>query len=170
MTGPQTFPTVELDVKKRCSQKLFGTHAATAPAMSRPMAMSRMTAAHSMTKMCDTDVAPAGDMSRFRKLASPGIDMSMAACPSIDPDRPLSAWARASSSRRLRRNKRKANATRTIMIGPPTNSARVNCQPSSRAMMIPSSMTRLVDAISNAIAAPKLAPLRKRDLASATAA
>ena len=59
---------------------------------------------------------------------------------------------------------------RTIMIGPPTNSAAVNCQPSNRAMMIPSSITRLVEAISNTITAVKLAPLRKRPRASATAA
>ena len=37
-------------------------------------------------------------------------------------------------------------------------------------MMIPSSMTRLVDANSNTIAAVKLAPLRKRERAIATAA
>ena len=36
--------------------------------------------------------------------------------------------------------------------------------------MMPSSMTRLVEAISNAIAAVKLAPWRNSDLASATAA
>ena len=56
------------------------------------------------------------------------------------------------------------------MIGPPTNSARVNCQPISRARMTPSSTTRLVEAISKAIAAVKLAPWRNRDRASATAA
>ena len=56
------------------------------------------------------------------------------------------------------------------MIGPPTNSATVNCQPISRARMMPSSMTRLVEAISKAIAAVKLAPLRNSDRASATAA
>ncbi len=44
------------------------------------------------------------------------------------------------------------------MIGPPMNSARVNCQPISRARMMPSSMTRLVLAISNTMAAVKLAP------------
>ena len=57
-----------------------------------------------------------------------------------------------------------------IMIGPPTNSAAVNCQPSSSARITPSSTTRLVEAISNAIAAVKLAPLRNSDRASATAA
>jgi len=56
------------------------------------------------------------------------------------------------------------------MIGPPMNSARVNCQPSSRNMITPSSMTRLVEAISNAMAAVKFAPLRNKDRASATAA
>ena len=56
------------------------------------------------------------------------------------------------------------------MNGPPTNSAAVNCHPSSRARITPSSTTRLVEAISNAIAAVKLAPLLNRDRASATAA
>ncbi len=50
------------------------------------------------------------------------------------------------------------------------NSARVNCQPISRAKMIPSSTTRLVEAISKAMAAVKLAPLRNNERASATAA
>lgn len=56
------------------------------------------------------------------------------------------------------------------MIGPPTNSASVNCQPSSSAMMMPSSMTRLVLAISKAIAAVRLDPLRNKERAIATAA
>ena len=56
------------------------------------------------------------------------------------------------------------------MIGPPVNSARVNCQPMSRARITPSSITRLVEAISNAIAAVKPAPFRNSDRASATAA
>ncbi len=56
------------------------------------------------------------------------------------------------------------------MIGPPINSARVNCQPMSSAKITPSSITRLVEAISNAIAAVKFAPLRNSARASATAA
>ena len=56
------------------------------------------------------------------------------------------------------------------MIGPPMNSARVNCQEMSRARMMPSSMTRLVLAISKTMAAVKLAPLRNSERASATAA
>ena len=57
-----------------------------------------------------------------------------------------------------------------IIRGPPMNSASVNCQPISNAKMIPSSTTKLVEAISNAIAAVKLAPFRNSDRANATAA
>ena len=96
--------------------------------------------------------------------------MSIAAWPSIDPARPLSAWVLAASSSRWRRNRRNSSASKMIMIGPPVNSARVNCQPISRARMMPSSTTRLVEAISKAIAAVKLAPWRNSDLARATAA
>jgi hypothetical protein len=39
---------------------------------------------------------------------------------------------------RWRTKIRNTTATSTMMIGPPTNSARVNCQPSSSAMMMPS--------------------------------
>ena len=96
--------------------------------------------------------------------------MSMAACPSMDPASPRSACSRAASMSRCRTNSRNATAISTIMIGPPANSARVNCQDSSRAKMMPSSITRLVLAISKAIAAVKLAPRRNRARASATAA
>jgi len=58
----------------------------------------------------------------------------------------------------------------TIISGPPANSASVNCQPMSRARITPSSITRLVEAISKAIAAVKFAPLRNSARASATAA
>ena len=68
------------------------------------------------------------------------------------------------------RNSRKMSARRTIISGPPTNSPRTNCQPRRSHMMIPSSMTRFVDAISKAIAAVKLAPWRNRERASATEA
>ena len=96
--------------------------------------------------------------------------MSMAACPSIEPASPRSACSRAASMSRCRTSSRNATATSTIMIGPPANSARVNCQDSSRAKMMPSSITRLVLAISKVIAAVKLAPRRNRARASATAA
>ncbi len=57
-----------------------------------------------------------------------------------------------------------------IMIGPPTNSAMVNCHPITNARISPSSTTRFVDATSNAIADDRLAPFRNRARASATAA
>ena len=94
----------------------------------------------------------------------------IAAWPSMDPASPLSACCRAAASRRRRANSRNATATSTIMIGPPTNSARVNCHESSSAMMMPSSITRFVLAISKTIAAVKLAPRRNRARARATAA
>ncbi len=56
------------------------------------------------------------------------------------------------------------------MMGPPTNSPTVNSQPISSAKMIPSPITRLVEATSNAMAEVKLAPLRNSDRAKATAA
>src|SRR5215218_10322548 len=96
--------------------------------------------------------------------------MSMSAWPSMRPARPRSAWRRAASTRRGRRVARNSRARNTIIRGPPRNSARVNCQPSRTAMMMPSSMTRLVEANWNAIAAVKLAPLRKIERAKATAA
>src|SRR5262245_54690248 len=56
------------------------------------------------------------------------------------------------------------------MIGPPTNSASVNCQPINSHRITPSSITRFVEANWNAMAAVKFAPLRKIERASATAA
>jgi hypothetical protein len=55
------------------------------------------------------------------------------------------------------------------MIGPPTNSAAVNCQPIDRPRITASSTTRFVEPISNAMAATKLAPLRINDRANANA-
>src|SRR5439155_101024 len=96
--------------------------------------------------------------------------MSISAWPSIAPTRPRSACSRASRTSAGRRNALKRTARMAIINSPPTNSASVNCYPSSRTMMIPSSMTRFVDANSKAMAAVKLAPLRKIERASATAA
>ena len=53
------------------------------------------------------------------------------------------------------------------MIAPPTNSASANCQPMSSHSTIPSSSTRLVEAIMKTIAAVKSAPRANRVLASA---
>src|SRR5664280_1318730 len=62
------------------------------------------------------------------------------------------------------------SARRVIMIGPPTNSATANCQPSRTSITMPSSTTRLVDATMKIIALVKSAPLAKRDLLIADAA
>ena len=56
------------------------------------------------------------------------------------------------------------------MMMPPTNSLTANCQPISTMSTMPSSMTRLVDANMNTMAAMKSAPLTKSDLAMAEAA
>src|SRR5260370_42349355 len=49
-SGPQNFASKGWDVKKKALQKLLGTHAAIAPARSRPPAISFQTETQSMTK------------------------------------------------------------------------------------------------------------------------
>ena len=56
MSGPQSLAASGWPVRNRCRQKLSGTQAPIAPAISSPPAMSRITEAHSMTKMWLTDV------------------------------------------------------------------------------------------------------------------
>ena len=97
-------------------------------------------------------------------------DMSISACPSITPSKPFSVCLRALATSSGVRNTANRTARKTIISGPPTNSASVNCHPIKTARMMPSSMTRLVDANSKAIADVKSAPLRNRERASATAA
>ena len=79
MIGPQTLAASGCPVRNRCCQKVFGTQAATAPAISRPRTMSLITAAHSMTKMWLTEVYPSRLASRFQKPPLPEMLMSMAA-------------------------------------------------------------------------------------------
>jgi hypothetical protein len=116
-----------------------------------------------------TAVRPSGDVSRDQS-EPPESDMSISAWPSMIPRTPRSAWVFAAPTSLGVRNRRNRTAMIAIMIGPPTNSAAVNCHDSSSAMITPSSITRLVDAISNAIDAVKSAPFRNTDRASATAA
>src|ERR1700761_7656905 len=170
ISGPQILAASGCPAMKNARQNESGTQAAMAPAASSPMTRSRRIAAHSITNTWATAVYPSRDSSRCRNGPSPWTDMSMAAWPSIEPARPRPACWRASRSSFSRRKRRKPTASTTIMTGPPANSATVNCQPISRARITPSSMTRLVEAISNAMAAVKLAPLRNSDRASATAA
>ena len=63
-----------------------------------------------------------------------------------------------------------SNASPTIMIGPPTNSASANCQPISTSNTTPSSTTRFVDANMKIIAVVKSAPFWNSDFAIAVAA
>ena len=56
ISGPQSLAASGWPVRNRCCQNELGTHAATAPAISRPTTMSRITAAHSITKMWLTEV------------------------------------------------------------------------------------------------------------------
>ncbi len=88
--GPQTFDNKGWSTAKKRCQKLSGTQAAMAPAIKRPSTMSRMTAAHSMMKMWDTEVTASFDRRRCQRLPSSLMAMSMAAWPSIEPASPLS--------------------------------------------------------------------------------
>src|SRR6266508_2560395 len=168
-SGPQSLAASGWPSRKKPCQKCCGTHAASAPATSRPTAMSTQTDAQSITKYWLVAVNPAGERSRDQ-MDPPPTAMSMPAWPSMRPATPRSAWSRACSTRLRRSVALNSRARRAIISGPPTNSATVNCQPSSTARMMPSSITRLVEANWKAIAAVKSAPLRKIDLASATAA
>src|SRR4029077_17058742 len=49
-SGPHNFTTTGLSTRKNDSQKSFGTHPASAPAINSPPTMSSQTAAQSMTK------------------------------------------------------------------------------------------------------------------------
>ena len=104
------------------------------------------------------------------QIDPPLTDMSISACPSIRPAMPRSACRLASATISGRKKSRKSTTSKATMTGAPTASANMNCQPMSTTRMVLSSLTRFVDAIWNAIAAVKLAPLRKTDRARATAA
>ncbi len=168
-SGPHSLASSGRSARKKACQKLAGTQAPSAPAISSPPARSFQTEAQSITKEWLIAVNPLGLVIRDQ-MAPSVTDMSMAAWPSITPTRPLSACSRAAASSLGRSRARNSSASSTIISGPPTNSAAVNCQPSSTARMMPSSMTRLVEANWNAIALVKSAPLRNTDRAVATAA
>src|SRR5260221_685879 len=76
----------------------------------RPRPASRRPAAHSIWKIGLTAVYPPRLSGRRRKVPSEPMLMSMAGWPSMDPARPLSAWARAAWMSRLRTKSRNATA------------------------------------------------------------
>src|SRR5215472_12593815 len=63
--------------------------------MSRPPATSRMIAAHSITNTWLIEVNPSPENSRWANDPVRWMDMSIVACPSIEPFRPRSACERA---------------------------------------------------------------------------
>ena len=126
----------------------------------------RRIAAHSMTNTWLTEVKPCGGQQPPPERAlAPGWT-----CPSRrGPPSNRRCPGRPAPGRR--RGAGRAGTAGTAAPGPRSSSGRrrtrpaVNCQPISSARMMPSSITRLVEAISNAIAAVKLAPLRNSDRA-----
>src|SRR5205814_8982262 len=70
MNGPQIAARAGSEVRNSRCQTSFGTHAARAPAMSRPAAMSFQIAAQSMTNEWLIAVKPAGEVIRCRSEPS----------------------------------------------------------------------------------------------------
>src|SRR5579859_2625852 len=167
--GPSILASVGLLEKKNAFQNELGTQAARAPAMSSPSTISTHTEAQSITKKLLTAVNPLRLNSREKK-EPPDTLISIAACPSILPVSPFSACSFALCTSFGVKVKRKSTAMKITIKRPPTNSAAVNCHPIRTIKIIPSSITRLVEASSNAIAETKLAPFWKMERASATAA
>src|SRR5712692_2554117 len=168
-SGPSILASVGLVEKKNAFQNELGTHAANAPAMSSPRAISTHTEAQSITKKLLTAVNPLRLKSREKK-DPPETLISMAACPYIRPITTFSDWVLALSTSLGVRVNRKSTPMKITIRMPPRNSAAVNCHPSRTIKIIPSSITRLVEASSNAIAETKLAPFWKMERARATAA
>ncbi len=97
------------------------------------------------------------------------MDMSMAAWPSIEPASPrCSACSRAASMSRAPTNNR-SNTARTGSLLDRQRTRRCGCA-HQQGQDDAQPTTRLVEPISNAIAAVKLAPLRNSDHFKATAA
>ena len=91
--GPSILARVGLLEKKNAFQNESGTHAAIAPAMSSPSAISTHTDAQSITKKLPTAVNPLLLKSLEKNDPPPDILISIAACPSILPIMPFSACA-----------------------------------------------------------------------------
>ena len=134
------------------------------PAMTNPSTTSFHTIAQSLRKLWATSDHASTERTRRRS----GRRDCAEACWC-----PLSAcwaWRRALSSRRRETNRRSSSVITTISSRPPISSARVNCQPISSQITIPSSITRFVEANWKASALAAEAPFWKSDLAIATAA
>jgi hypothetical protein len=108
--------------------------------------MSIQIIAQSITKWWLIAVNPFGDVMRATIAPSPVTDMSIAACPSMRPTSPRSACRFASAIRCCVMTPRSMTVSNATIIKPPANSAATNCHPIRTAKMMPSSMTRLVEA------------------------
>jgi hypothetical protein len=168
-TGPRsTFSIVctgpGASVRKSALKNPIGRRA-TKPAMTKPPRISFQSISQSPRKLWATsDQAPTEvKRSRQERASEPTMWCWWPVSAAI-------ACSRASSSTRRVISQRMPAHMETMRKIPPTNSARVNCQPRKIQRTIPISKTRFVEANWNAIAAAKLAPFWKRDLEIATAA
>ena len=93
-----------------------------APAISRPRTMSRSTAAHSMTNMCETEVKPLGERSRRQNVPC-SVHAHVHSGVALHGTGHAFGLRAGIVDSRLRRKMRNSTASVTIMIGPPTNSA-----------------------------------------------
>ena len=124
---------------------MSGTQAASAPAIRKPRTISVHTEAQSITKKWLVAVNPL-PLKSLDQIEPPSTLMSIAACPSIRPASPRSACRLAISTSFGVSVRRKIRPIRMTMMMPPANSAAMKGQPRSTTRMMPSSMTRLVEA------------------------
>ena len=98
ISGLQNSLSVGWSVRKSACHQLFGTHAASAPAIRKPSPRSRYRAFRSMKNECEMAVKARGEKSRETKGPSV-IDMSISPCASwVEPNTPRSAWRLAAST------------------------------------------------------------------------
>ena len=157
--------------EERPARSESGTQAASAPAISRPP----NDVAPDGGPVHDEVVRGRGEARRASGAAAraspvPPTDMSISACPSIEPRRPLSASRACLVDEPLLQEDTEGERQQDDHQRPADELAEHELPAEQEPMMIPSSITRLVDANSKTIAAVKSAPLRNSERASATAA
>ena len=138
MSGPQTSRPADGRRRRTPARRCRAPRRRSRPATSRPITRSRRIAAHSITNTCATAVKPSRreQPPRERALAAGRTCPSRRGPPS-SRRAPRSACSRASRSSRSPQEQPEQHGEHTIMIGPPMNSARVNCQPMSSARITP---------------------------------
>ena len=134
------------------------------PARKKPIVISFQSICQSPRKLCATSDHAAAERSFWRR--APALSALWCTCPASA----CCACSRASRSSRGETKRRSSNTMSTMSTIPPTNSASVNCQPSSSHSTSPSSHTRFVDANWKARADAADAPRAKSERAIAIAA